>query len=579
MKKLGFFFIILILASFVLAEEITFSPSTIGEMTAQVKVFGSGGITGLKTNQQVKMQVLTFQKTAYQEIEIIRENVFINDKAIPANSTYDEFNNKYAEFIIPENGEFTYELIAKVTTKSLIHEISDYDLTNKIIVGGDYLIPSPKVESDSSEIATLSANKFTKTSFIETLNDTVSWVNDYVEYATGPDFQKYYILQQSALETLKDKKGVCDEFANLGAAILRSKGIPTRLAIGITFDGREWGNHAWIEVYQPEIGWIPSDPTFRESGFVDATHIKMGSFSDVSLSLAKAIFPSNASVTFGPPTLPEVIIIEKKYFDAIELDAKAPTLLANQWNTLTVDVKNKTNMAMTVPVTLNENYQEIYVKTPRLDLALKSGETKQVEFELYPNVELEANQIATGEGIRINSLGTPIELDFQIKSAPGGDTGTVAVTDITPIVSGTNLEIETTVANYSPSEQEITIKIFGDGANINETIKLEPFSFSNRITKTIESFEEKIYTIEITTPSTIYTQNINPIKPIAGQVVIRDQNTETTVTQRVDTTKTNNDFSFDMTLENPLVILMLVMLLMVMVLVTAYYFSKKARYV
>jgi hypothetical protein len=579
MKKLFFLTIIFILTINAFAQGIEFSPSSIGEMTAIVKVHGGGRISDLRVNQQVKLQVLTFQKTNYQEIEIIRENVFINGKALPANAVYDEFNNKYAEFVIPENGDFTYELIANVKTSTALHELTEYDLTTPIVVGGDYLEPSPKVESDSSEIITLVSNKFTKTSFIETLNDTIGWVNDYVEYASGTDFQKYYILQQSALETLNDRKGVCDEFSNLGAAILRAKGIPTRLAIGITFDGRDWGNHAWIEVYHPEIGWIPSDPTFRESGFVDATHIKMGSFSDVSLSLAKAIFPENASVSFAPPTLPEVSIIERNYFDKVELDGIAPTLKAKQWNPIVFTVKNKTAHPLTLPVTLNENYDELYVKTPRIDIHLNGNETKEVEFEIYPNIDLTPDKKAEGTGLRLSSLGTPLEIEFEIVFSDEEDEGSVEVIEIIPIVSGKNLDIESKIANYSDEISEVEMIVKLDEEIISQkTFDVNAFDFSKIIIQRINDFEEKTYLVEINTEWFKYTQQINPIKTMNG-LIVEDQNKEQKIVQRVEPKNENTLPTIDLTLENPLVIILLVVILMIITITTTYYFSQKNEYI
>jgi hypothetical protein len=578
MKKLFATILILFFFGSVFAQDIEFLPSTIGEMTAQVKVVGSGSVIGLKSNQQVKMQIITFQDSAYQDVQFLQETIYINRKVITANTTYDEFNNKYAEFIIPENGNFRYEILANIKTTSIVHELTDYNLNNKILGENTYLLPSTKVESNSSEIATLTSNRFIKSSFIETLNETVGWVNDYVTYASGTDYQKYYRLQQTALETLRDKKGVCDEFANLGAAILRAKGIPTRLAIGITFDGRAWGNHAWIEVYQPNIGWIPSDPTFRESGFVDATHIKMGVFSDITLSLAKAIIPANADVIFDTPEIPEVNILDKQYFDEIELSSKSQILNAKEWNKITINVKNKTDKAITVPITLNNNYQELYVKNPRIDTMVKAGETKKVEFEIYPNIELGLYQVASGTGLTINSLGAPIEIPFQIKYSPNEDKGTVEVINITPLVSGNNLEIEAKIANYSPEKSQIRIKIFGDGAKINELVDINAFDFSKIITKTIEAFEEKIYTVEITTSTAIYTQEINPVKMESSELIISGQ-TNPAITQKVDTTNSNNGYALNINIDDPIAPLILVGLVIMLALITAYYLSQNPRYV
>ena len=67
------------------------------------------------------------------------------------------------------------------------------------------------------------------------------------------------------------KKGYCEHFATAMVLILRSLGIPSRLATG--FFPEEWnpyGNyytvrqsdaHAWVEVYFPHSGWITFDPT------------------------------------------------------------------------------------------------------------------------------------------------------------------------------------------------------------------------------------------------------------------------------------------------------------------------------
>ena len=71
-----------------------------------------------------------------------------------------------------------------------------------------------------------------------------------------------------AKNVLLTKKGVCEGYANLVAALLRSQNIPCRIqsgyALGIDTN-QEWnstnisttdGNHAWNEVYTKEKGWI-----------------------------------------------------------------------------------------------------------------------------------------------------------------------------------------------------------------------------------------------------------------------------------------------------------------------------------
>src|SRR5438034_2108580 len=67
------------------------------------------------------------------------------------------------------------------------------------------------------------------------------------------------------------KKGYCEQFATAAALMLRSLGIPARLATGYstgTYDPvlnqsvvRERDAHAWVEVFFPNDGWVPVDPS------------------------------------------------------------------------------------------------------------------------------------------------------------------------------------------------------------------------------------------------------------------------------------------------------------------------------
>lgn len=68
-----------------------------------------------------------------------------------------------------------------------------------------------------------------------------------------------------------DQSGVCEMYASAMIVMLREVGIPARLAAGygagdynpITgyYQVRASDAHAWVEVYYPDIGWMPYDPT------------------------------------------------------------------------------------------------------------------------------------------------------------------------------------------------------------------------------------------------------------------------------------------------------------------------------
>ena len=68
-----------------------------------------------------------------------------------------------------------------------------------------------------------------------------------------------------------DRIGFCEQIASSLVVMLRSQGIPTRLAVGYTpgernpftgfYEVRARDAHAWAEVYFPGIGWQAFDPT------------------------------------------------------------------------------------------------------------------------------------------------------------------------------------------------------------------------------------------------------------------------------------------------------------------------------
>ncbi|MFH1543658.1 MAG: transglutaminase domain-containing protein [Patescibacteria group bacterium] len=88
---------------------------------------------------------------------------------------------------------------------------------------------------------------------------------DYDNLKTGINNQR-----QGALATLKGGSSVCMEYSDLLITLLRAQGIPARAAFGYGFDPRaeeetEEG-HQWTEVYMPNIGWVPVDPTWGDTG-------------------------------------------------------------------------------------------------------------------------------------------------------------------------------------------------------------------------------------------------------------------------------------------------------------------------
>lgn len=69
---------------------------------------------------------------------------------------------------------------------------------------------------------------------------------------------------------LKTRRGVCQDFAHLQIAAMRSLGLPARYVSGYILthppEGQERlqgadASHAWVAVWAPETGWVDFDPT------------------------------------------------------------------------------------------------------------------------------------------------------------------------------------------------------------------------------------------------------------------------------------------------------------------------------
>jgi transglutaminase-like putative cysteine protease len=73
-------------------------------------------------------------------------------------------------------------------------------------------------------------------------------------------------VQTLADEALVAGHGVCQDFAHVMIGVCRLKGIPARYVSGYLFDPTAGGNgdtasHAWVDVFDPERGWVSLDPT------------------------------------------------------------------------------------------------------------------------------------------------------------------------------------------------------------------------------------------------------------------------------------------------------------------------------
>jgi transglutaminase-like putative cysteine protease len=106
---------------------------------------------------------------------------------------------------------------------------------------------------------------------------------------------------------LEQRRGVCQDFAHLQIACLRSLGLPARYVSGYLETAPPPGqpkligadaSHAWVSFFCPSLGWIDADPT--NNLLPSLQHIILGWGRDYSdVSPIRGVLSGGDDHTFG----------------------------------------------------------------------------------------------------------------------------------------------------------------------------------------------------------------------------------------------------------------------------------------
>jgi transglutaminase-like putative cysteine protease len=113
----------------------------------------------------------------------------------------------------------------------------------------------------------------------------MAWVRDQLAYVPGTT-----AVHTSAIEAWEGGEGVCQDFAHLALAVVRTMGIPARYCSGYLYPNADTGigptlegqSHAWIEIWTGD--WQALDPTVGEP-VADDRHVLVArgrDYADVS---------------------------------------------------------------------------------------------------------------------------------------------------------------------------------------------------------------------------------------------------------------------------------------------------------
>ena len=122
-------------------------------------------------------------------------------------------------------------------------------------------------------------------------------------------------------DVLISRKGVCQDFAHLEIAALRSLGLPARYISGYLLthppEGQEKlvgadASHAWLSTWCPDVGWVDFDPT--NNCMPSDEHITLAwgrDYGDVSpingFMVGGGQHTPSVSVDVSPATLPSIV--------------------------------------------------------------------------------------------------------------------------------------------------------------------------------------------------------------------------------------------------------------------------------
>lgn len=128
-----------------------------------------------------------------------------------------------------------------------------------------YLLPMELPESNLRSLSDYAMSFVTRSDYnlLSVLHDINRAI--YNDYVYEP---KVTSLQTTPFEVFENRRGVCQDFANLFICLAQLLNIPARYRTGYIYTGSDYANqlqseasHAWVEVYLPRMGWLGYDPT------------------------------------------------------------------------------------------------------------------------------------------------------------------------------------------------------------------------------------------------------------------------------------------------------------------------------
>ncbi|MGK2863375.1 MAG: transglutaminase family protein [Chitinophagaceae bacterium] len=191
----------------------------------------------------------------------------------------DFFGNKLYYFVIEqEHEELTVTVRSKVKISDNKYSVSansnqSWESVRELLLASNgafaevkQFIHPTEITTATPEIKQYAALSFTTGSpMFDAVFDIIKRI--YSDFTFTPGFTT---VSTPLSVVIKEKKGVCQDFAHFAISCIHSLGLPARYVSGyletIAPAGKEKltgvdASHAWISVFIPDMGWVDFDPT------------------------------------------------------------------------------------------------------------------------------------------------------------------------------------------------------------------------------------------------------------------------------------------------------------------------------
>ena len=500
-------------------------------------------INKYEANNKFTLKTPIFSNSRTQKVDV---NAFYYDsnlEKVYATIQEDQFGNSIAVFDINEITKPSYIFYIQGKIKSenkIVLNNKSYNLSEGISDYNEYKLPTKNIQSNSSQIISLAQLLKTGDDALTELVNITNWVHQNIQYDLN-----YADVVDDAIEVLNNRKGVCDEFAILEAAILRARGFPVRYISGIANTTYSWESHAWLEVYIPHQGWIPVDPTYAEVGFVDASHIVIAKAKDPSDIEDRIRASGSVDITFLNKKIDYKMNEQKSYSDMgynnflnFELSSEQK-MKEKSLYTIQAKIKNTTANPICVLTILetHESFKLLYPNSNRNIVYLKPFEEKTYNYHyLLPDINY-----ATKYSFNLVSQLRDINSSVSVYPNSGLFEEAFFVSDPIFYFKDKSLNFDLDIFNYTSEDKQLIFDFNFNGKHTKENQTIASNS-KKSYTKSFKAINSGTLDLVISGDYD-FSKSIVIYPDLKISEVVDENSMDTNVNKIEDTNNNSNDYN------------------------------------